>query len=666
MYSEIAASETGSHASAQIIVNSSSPHTSFLEDSPSENEELFRATFEEAAIGIGHLDKQGRWLRVNARLCRIVGYSAMEMMLRTLASITHPDDASLRLDKALASETWTSSRELRLVHKFGMPVWVHLTLTLVRTSAGPEYFIVYMEDIGSRRAAEENLRQQLVINRSITNGTAEGLFMLDPTGRVTFINPAGEDLIGWKAVEIIGKLLEAKVLPESVGGDGGVWPLGRALATGIAVRHQEVFFTRKDGSRVPVVYSNAPIIDPSGIIMGSVMAAHDISERKRAEEALRISEERYRSIVDNTVDGIWSFDLDGLTTYTNGRMAEILGTEIGEMAGRSFFEFANPNELAQAQELFARWIAGEKLKSEFNLYRQDGSLLHVMLTSNTHGEQDKASGEISVMVSDITQLKRAQANLRQTSERNKRIADTLQRSLMMDPASATYRNLTVQSSYQPAWDEAEVGGDFCDAIPLGRNRVALIIGDVVGKGLQAAARTAEIKFTLRAFLRSNSAPDHAVQALNDFLCESHADDEEEAMIGLTIAVVNLTNGDVRVAVGGCEPPIVIRANGQAYQIDAGGLPLGALAGATYAQATTRLGNGDTLLMMTDGITEARRSGQLFGPEGVLRIAEATPNAPLKEFLDRILRESREFAGGQLQDDACLLAARRSGENTPAH
>jgi PAS domain S-box-containing protein len=630
-----------------------------LDDNVVEREELFRATFEEAAIGIGHLDRDGRWLRVNSRLCRILGYSAMELLLRTLDSVTHPDEAPLGLDKALTTESGSTAREIRLVHKFGMPVWAHLTLTPVRPSTGsPEYFIAFVEDIGTRRAAEENLQQQLVINRSITSSTAEGLFMLDPNGRVTFLNPAAEELIGWKASEIIGKLLEAKVLPLGVGGDSGAWPLGRVFTTGTAVKHQEVFFTRKDGSQVPVVYSNAPIIDPSGMLMGSVLAAHDISERRRAEEALRVSQERYRSIVDNTVEGIWSFDLDGITTYANGRMSEILGTESENMIGTSIFEFVRPTDLRDARELFSRWMAGEKLKTEFNLYQRDGTMLHVMLTSNTHGDHGFA-GEISVMVSDITELKRAQADLKRTAERNKRIADTLQLSLMMDPPRILLRNIEVESIYRPAWDEAEVGGDFCDAIPLGRNRVALVIGDVVGKGLQAAARTAEIKFTLRAFLRGNSSPEHAVEALNEFLCDTHGDDEEEAIIGLAIAIMHLTTGEIRVAVGGCEPPIIIRSTGEAHQMETGGLPLGAIPGTRYTHVTGRLGLGDTLLMTTDGVTEARRNKQLFGIESVLQIARENAGSPPAALIELILSSARQFAAGQLQDDACLLAARRS-------
>ena len=547
-------------------LNRPKPQIRSLEDTPDEREDLFQATFDEAPIGVGHLDSQGRWLRVNPHFCRMVGYSPMEMVLRTLFSITHPDDTPPDLNTSSGLQTWSDSREIRIVHKFGTQMWVHLTVILVRRPLSPDqlttdlsgydddpstpeyltyqdpstavttqrdYFVAYLQDIDTRHAAEERLRHQLVINRSITNSTAEGLFMLDPHGRVTFINPAGEELIGWRSSEILGKLLEAKVLPESEGPGSALFTSISAFPTAGVGQYQESVFTRKNGSRIPVLFSMAPIIDPGGMLMGSVLAAHNTSE-----------------------------------------------------------------------------------------------------------------------------LKRAQRDLRLTAERNKRIADTLQRSLMMEASRRTFRNLDVQSVYRPASDEAEVGGDFCDAISLERNRVALVVGDVVGKGLQAAARTAEIKFTLRAFLRGNSLPDMAMQSLNEILCESLTEENEEAIVCLSLAVVNLVSGEVRMAVGGCEPPVLLHRDGTTDTLDVGGLPLGAFAEATFAPTTFRLSPGDTLLMMTDGVTEARSEGAIYGLDPVIRTASAHAAEPLETLLGAILEGARGFAGGTLQDDACILGAHR--------
>jgi PAS domain S-box-containing protein len=126
-----------------------------------QSEERFRATFEQAAVGIAHVAPNGRWLRVNQKLCEIVGYTHEELLEKTFQDITHPDDLDKDLQQArrlLAGEIETYSMEKRYLKKDGSVVWINLTSSLVRDSSGePEYFIAVIEDISERKEAEENL-----------------------------------------------------------------------------------------------------------------------------------------------------------------------------------------------------------------------------------------------------------------------------------------------------------------------------------------------------------------------------------------------------------------------------------------------------------------------------------------------------------------------------
>src|SRR5215216_5448810 len=128
-----------------------------------ESEERFRATFEQAAVGISHNSLDGRWLRVNQRLCDIVGYSREELLEKTFQDITHPDDLDADLEKVhqlLAGKIETYSMEKRYVKKDGSIVWVNLTGSLVREPSGdPKYFIAVIEDITERKQAEEALQE---------------------------------------------------------------------------------------------------------------------------------------------------------------------------------------------------------------------------------------------------------------------------------------------------------------------------------------------------------------------------------------------------------------------------------------------------------------------------------------------------------------------------
>ncbi len=129
-----------------------------------ESEERFRATFEQAAVGIGHTTLDGRWLRVNQRLCDILGYSRDELLTRTFLDTTHPEALALeqaQLQQFLGGEIRTLIREKRFVHKNGAEVWVDLTVSLARDPAGQsDYFIVVLQDITARKQMEQELHHQ--------------------------------------------------------------------------------------------------------------------------------------------------------------------------------------------------------------------------------------------------------------------------------------------------------------------------------------------------------------------------------------------------------------------------------------------------------------------------------------------------------------------------
>ena len=123
----------------------------------------------------------------------------------------------------------------------------------------------------------------------------------------------------------------------------------------------------------------------------------------------------------------------------------------------------------------------------------------------------------------------------------------------------------------------------------------------------------------------------------------------------------MATGDVRAAGGGNEPPLLLRANQLAEEVPAGGFVLGATPDWEYQETVFRLEESDLLLLVTDGIIEARRGASFFGYQGfteAARQAAASATGSLVTVGDAVIRDAREFAGGRLQDDACLLLVRR--------
>ena len=259
------------------------------------------------------------------------------------------------------------------------------------------------------------------------------------------------------------------------------------------------------------------------------------------------------------------------------------------------------------------------------------------------------------------------AQVQASLQRERRIADALQRSLVREIAPTAFPNLHVISLYEAAWTEAQVGGDLFDAFRLPTGSVAFAVADASGKGLDAAARVAQVKYALRAYAREADGDVARIAGrLNDFLCDGDVDKETSfagSFVTLALALIDPTTGKTDLISAGCEPPLLLRAaTGAIESVAIGGPPLGVLAGFSYDRRACTLEHGDTLLMYTDGITEARAGGELFGTEGLTKTALAAhslwSDPDLRPLATALLEGARAFGQGTLCDDACLLLVRR--------
>lgn len=284
---------------------------------------------------------------------------------------------------------------------------------------------------------------------------------------------------------------------------------------------------------------------------------------------------------------------------------------------------------------------------------------------------------VAEQVRVIAQKNHVEAELARLYLREKRIAETLQRSLLVMPRADAFSGLLVHSFYEPAWTEANVGGDFCDAFSLAGGKVALVVGDASGKGLQAAARTAEVKHLVRAFLReTNGDPCEALARLNETLCEAHRLDAqspgEEGGVPFVCVAMTVVDAGRRSLVytgAGMEPPLLLSLGDQGeeiIEIESFNLPLGVQSGAVFAAARPQaMAPGDTLVLFTDGLSEARQNGRLLGHDGLTALLAQQTSAvragDLGAVGQAIFNGARAWAGGALSDDACLLLARCGGD-----
>lgn len=275
---------------------------------------------------------------------------------------------------------------------------------------------------------------------------------------------------------------------------------------------------------------------------------------------------------------------------------------------------------------------------------------------------------IVLTIEDITERARNESELLALLEHERRIASTLQRSHLFVPPEDAFPGLSVKTLYDTASDEALVGGDFWDTFVLADGKVACIIGDAMGKGLQAASFTAEVKYGLRAFLREHQEPARAFTALNRYLFETNRLNSEHATwldeggpTGLLCAVIDCNSGQGAVCAAGMEPPMIIRTTGEMTEVWNSGLLLGVDINSVYKATQFVLTAGDMIVMVTDGITEARHGTEFLGQEGLVSlIRKAVVAGTLTQIGASILAGARTFGDGKLRDDACILLARYTG------
>ena len=264
-------------------------------------------------------------------------------------------------------------------------------------------------------------------------------------------------------------------------------------------------------------------------------------------------------------------------------------------------------------------------------------------------------------VADILALALENARL---YAREHRVADMLSSAFLTDIPDEL-PGLTLAANYRAGLEEAQVGGDYYDAFALPDGRVALVIADVSGKGLSAAVQTATVKYSLRAFATEAGAPGLVVTRLNRMLCSDLAGLGDH-FVTLFYAVFDPATGRLSWASAGHESMLIKRAAGGSRLLDANGPILG-LAEHAYAQETDTLAPGDSLVLYTDGLTEARdpETRLLLDIDGVRKLVEAAPAETGAGALAAYLQQAAlRWAAGRPQDDMALLIVRRVAQ-TPA-
>jgi sigma-B regulation protein RsbU (phosphoserine phosphatase) len=373
----------------------------------------------------------------------------------------------------------------------------------------------------------------------------------------------------------------------------------------------------------------------------------------RAHARLEASEATKAAILDAALDAIITMDVDGRIVDFNPAAERIFGHARADAVGRLLADVIIPpaqraNHAAGIQA-FRRTGHGPILgrRVELEALRSDGTSFPVELAVAAI----EAAGTVmfSGHVRDITERIEAERAVQAASDRYADIARILQSSLL-PPELPTVAGYDVVSRYRPGQDGLDVGGDFYDLFAIDDTRWGVVLGDVMGKGAEAAAVTALARHTVRAGAFGAESPVEVMRLLNQAL---YRHDSERFCTAATAFVS--TDGTAVVAGGGHPWPLLRRRSGVVERLITRGTILGPFPNWDGDQTQVVLEAGDILLLFSDGVIEARRDREEFGIERLTAVFAAAPT-DASQALDEITAALVEFSTSE-PDDVALLALR---------
>ncbi|GAB2718584.1 SpoIIE family protein phosphatase [Streptomyces bullii] len=396
-------------------------------------------------------------------------------------------------------------------------------------------------------------------------------------------------------------------------------------------------------------------------------------------EFTALLEDSAEELYESAPCGYLSTLMDGTIAKINRTLLDWLGLSREEVVGRRrFSDLLTVGGRLYHETHFAPLLRmqGQVGGIALEMRAADGSRLPVLVTSSVKTGHDGQPLLIRTTVFDATDRRAYETELlraRREAEEARRQAEAdreqlrealavLQQSLL--PSSLPALPGMEAAGYYHTAHSMQLGGDFYDLFPLTDDRFAFFLGDVCGKGPQAAAVTSLVRYTLRTAALHDPDPETALTTLNTALLDRYTGGDPRyctAIFGI-LEPEGDTVG-VRLAAGGHPPALALRNDGRAdYLPTPGGLLIGALPKASFTSVHTTLQPGETLLLYTDGLTEARtgKRNRLYGYEALQSfaadLAPADPHTVIDAFAGLL-----EGLGEGVDDDTALLALGRPAD-----
>ncbi|MFI9245202.1 SpoIIE family protein phosphatase [Streptomyces sp. NPDC053086] len=657
------------------------------------------------------LNAQGQVVFWSRKAEELFGYTAAEALGQHAAGLTvheeHRDAVIKLLADVMESGTdWAGAFPIR--HKDGSTRLVEFRNMRLLDDLGD----VYALGLAADQAAVERVERDAALAMRLVSQSPVGLAILDPDLRYLAVNPALERITGQSAAERLGRpvgeaLSYLDTNPEA--------RLRRVLETGESVVDRHIVCRPPSDPDHEHAWSVSyyRLEDSSGRVLGLAYSVIDVTERHRA--AIEAAQARQRLALIARASACVGSTLDLETTARE--LADLVVPLLADVAAVDVLDSAlqgrtapqtgparfralavraahrteavraadPPGELAVYDDdrLISRCVRTRQpvlvprtTRRDLDHIARHGEAASLLAAAGVHSYLAVplvARGEVlgaldlkrtrnsapfddddAAFASELAARAAVCIDNARGYQAQRHAALTLQRSLLPEPPSHL-PGLDVACRYQPAGVTSEIGGDWYDAIPLQGDKTALVVGDVMGSGINAAATMGQLRSTARAFAELGLAPAEALRHL-DHLTEG----VEQTITTCIYCVYDPHQGTCQICLAGHLPPALMPAGHAAHLLDLPtGAPLG-VGGVPFEATTIPFRPGDELVLYTDGLVETRSEPIDARLDTLLDTLTATRGHDLDDTCNRILEILRPPGG---EDDVALLIARAQADQS---
>ena len=297
----------------------------------------------------------------------------------------------------------------------GSTVWYETRVGSIKREGQVVAAVFIATDITDRKQAEENLRLSQERFRSAFDYAAIGMALVAPDGRWLAVNRVLCEIVGYAEGELLATTFQAITHPDDLETD--LEYVRQMLAGTIRTYQLEKRYFHKQGHVVSILLSVSLVRDSKGIPLYFIAQIQNITDRKQAEEALRDSEQRYRTMIETANDMIWIVDTQGNFAFANQQAVSITGLEREDWIGKPFAPIVHPDDLEKVNRVFQETLAGKPQHYTTKAYRKDGQIMFVSVNTAPLREKGSIAGTVS-FGRDITDQTLAEQALRKERDFN--------------------------------------------------------------------------------------------------------------------------------------------------------------------------------------------------------------------------------------------------------